>query len=478
MSSLWHSFLNVKENKRKVSDDVAQTQNKKQGYGQPQPQQPQPQPQPQQQQQQQQQPQQQPQRAGGEAAVKPAPLCVVCQKLATCMCRCASHTYCSRDCQLAAWDAPLNHKASCKMKPTPAPADTAAGAAADAAASSASGTAAASAKKGRWHECKCGVCGFFPKATPHDCEAVKAVKKDQAPASSWWSTAAGSFVAYTDRYAEGSRGQYKCRECGFFPKTTEHDCEAVKKDPTHTAVGPEADRAANGKKGLGKISNWQVQNQCALNDAAGFGSVTNMQLNATQRAAKKAAGYSYAGVAQHAAEEAERAANGKKGLGKISNWQVQNQCALNDAAGFGSVTNVQLTAATKAVKKDPTHTKIRVEAERAANGKKGLGKISNWTVQNQCALNDAAGFGSVTNMQLNATQRAAKKAAGYSDADAAAAEKAKLARAVDRLHRSQDRVRSTPDVPLAQQLVETAAGVKSLVDQIKIFHGEGANIKT
>eukprot|EP00729_Bicosta_minor_P017659 gene17659-5256_t len=40
--------------------------------------------------------------------------------LATCMCSlCHNHTYCSRDCQLKAWSGPLNHKASCNMKPAP-----------------------------------------------------------------------------------------------------------------------------------------------------------------------------------------------------------------------------------------------------------------------------------------------------------------------------------------------------------------------
>lgn len=71
----------------------------------------------------------------------------------------------------------------------------------------------------------CGKCGFFPKSVMHDCETgertntpVKPVRRHH-DTPKWRAPRRDSNTS-----SPGRPRQYRCGRCGFFPKSTRHDC--------------------------------------------------------------------------------------------------------------------------------------------------------------------------------------------------------------------------------------------------------------
>ena len=78
---------------------------------------------------------------------------------------------------------------------------------------------------------RCGKCGFFPKSTVHDCRAVLAAGASTSTAVGQkkhnTSTAVGKKKHNRTRMDPDTGKKYRCGKCGFLPKSTRHDCRAV-----------------------------------------------------------------------------------------------------------------------------------------------------------------------------------------------------------------------------------------------------------
>lgn len=121
----------------------------------------------------------------------------------------------------------------------------------------------------------------------------------------------------------------------------------------------DAERTANEKKGYGRLTDAEVENERKQNEAAGRGKVTNAEIL-----------------------RVERAANEKAGLGKLTNAEVETERSKNEAAGLGKLTNIE------------------VEKERKANEKAGLGSITNKQAEQERNANEKAGLGKKTNAEV------------------------------------------------------------------------------
>lgn len=81
----------------------------------------------------------------------------------------------------------------------------------------------------------------------------------------------------------------------------------------------------------------------------------------------------------------ERKANEKAGLGRLTNEEAENERSHNEAEGLGSITNLE------------------VEKERNQNETAGFGQITNAEAEKERQQNEASGFGKFTNMEVKTT---------------------------------------------------------------------------